>query len=115
MLSDRNEEFLHPVSPARVHPRAIAELSLKGEIDLSNCDEVLHSLSRHFAGPARLFLVDLSDVTLVDARGVGAFLEAQRRARQAGHELVFTNPCGLVARVIALLELHDVLLAPELV
>ena len=66
--------------------------------------------SRLFDREERVIRVDLSRVTFLDACGIGACLKVQRQARASGCDLAFTNPHGIVERVIDLVGLESVLL-----
>jgi len=53
---------------------------------------------------------DVDTITDHDGRGVRACLNAQRLAREQGYELVFSEPEGIVARVIRVLGLESMML-----
>jgi anti-anti-sigma factor len=59
------------------------------------------------AGPEGV-LVDLRDVTVMDAAGLGMLVAAQRRASLAGTRVVLTEVPASVARVLAATRLHRV-------
>jgi anti-anti-sigma factor len=112
MVSDR---FLENSRCGRMPPRVrsaspAADVALEGEIDLSACGSVVEQLAGLLVGPARVIRVDLREVTFIDAAGIEACLTAQRRAREAGYDLVYVNPQAIVARVITILDLETVLL-----
>jgi len=86
------------------------EVSLCGEIDLANAAVIEAQLLGACVGPNRFVKVDLHAVSLIDGRGVRACLNAQRLAREQGYELVFSEPEGIVARVIRVLGLESVML-----
>jgi anti-sigma B factor antagonist len=87
----------------------VAVLSLSGEIDVSNASAIVESLCEHLVGPGHTIQVALSEVTFMDSSGIGACLKAQRRARLAGYDIVFSNPSAPVALVIEILGLEQVL------
>ena len=86
------------------------EVSLCGEIDLANAAVVEAQLLRACAGPNRVVNVDLQAVALIDGSGIRACVNAQQFARDQGCELMFSEPQGIVARVIRVLGLESVML-----
>jgi anti-sigma B factor antagonist len=81
----------------------VTEVRLSGEIDLATRSSLVDELSRLVGEGGHVIQVDLAAVTFLDAGGVGAFLGLQRNARACGCDLLFTNPRGIVARVIEVL------------
>jgi anti-anti-sigma factor len=115
MLSDRCVSFVRNDSVvAGVRETAgVTEVWLRGDIDLATRSDMVDEVSRLFDRDGRVIRVDLAEVRLVDAGGIGACLTLQREARACGCDLVFTNPRGIVARVIDLLGLESVLLGVD--
>jgi anti-anti-sigma factor len=91
----------------------VTEVRLRGDIDLASRSGMVDCLGRLFAAGARVIRVDLAEVEFVDAGGVGSWLKLQREARTHGCDLVFTNPRGIVARVIDVLGLESLLLGGD--
>ena len=112
MLSNRCVSFRRSDSVvADVRARAgVTEVWLRGDIDLASRSGMIEDLSGLFDRDERVIRVDLSRVTFLDACGIGACLKLQRQARASGCDLVFTNPHGIVERVIDLVGLESVLL-----
>ena len=108
MLSDRCVSFRRSDSVvADVREAAgVTEVWLRGDIDLASRSGMIDELSRLFDREERVIRVDLSRVTC----GIGACLKVQRQARASGCDLAFTNPHGIVERVIDLVGLESVLL-----
>jgi anti-anti-sigma factor len=92
----------------------VTEVWLRGDIDLASRSGMVDEVSRFFDRDERVIRIDLSAVDFLDACGIGACLKLQRQARTCGCDLVFTNPHGIVARVIDLLGLESVLLGVDL-
>ena len=115
MLSDRCVSFRRSDSVvADVRETAgVTEVWLRGDIDLASRSGMIDDLSRLFGRDERVIRVDLAAVKFLDACGIGSFLKVQREARACGCDLVFTNPHGIVARVIDLLGLESVLLGDD--
>src|SRR6187200_542782 len=102
--------FASTASAARVpEVHGTTEVSLCGEIDLDSSSALEAQLLLACTGPC-VVKVDLSEVTFIDASGIGACLNAQQLAREQGCELVFSRPRGIVERVIRVLGLESTLL-----
>ena len=114
MLADRNQDSSGGGRPTQSRPPRLREVvnvvTLRGEIDICNEAAVVDQLCRALVGPKRALCVDLASVSFMDARGIAACLEAQRRARADGYDLLFVNPQGIVARLIEVLDLQVALL-----
>ena len=99
--------FTYTPFVVRVHEAdGTTEVSLCGEIDLANAAVVEAQLIRACTGPNRVVNVDLHALALIDGSGIRACVNAQRHAREQGYELVFSEPQGIVARVIQILGLE---------
>ena len=103
--------FTSTASAARVpEVHGTTEVSLCGEIDLDSSSALEAQLLLACTGRPCVVKVDLSEVTFIDASGIGACLNAQQLAREQGCELVFSRPRGIVERVIRVLGLESTLL-----
>jgi anti-anti-sigma factor len=78
-------------------------VELAGEIDLATRSAFGNALCGLVKTGERI-TVDLTDVTLLDAGGFALAREMQRRARDHGCELTFSNPRGIVVRVLEILD-----------
>lgn len=86
-------------------------VALSGELDLATADTLrscLGPLVQGASAPDRLVL-DLSDLSFVDASGISALLVVQRALDSRGGTLVLRSPSRLVRRVMKVLELEQVL------
>jgi anti-anti-sigma factor len=63
-------------------------LVLHGRVDVLSVAELRESLHTAVDAGVGDLVVDVSDIELVDATGLGAILSAHRRARRAGRRLV---------------------------
>jgi anti-sigma B factor antagonist len=75
-------------------------VALKGEIDLSNADELEHLLDAVIRSGAPLVTLDLAELTFLDSTGLKCFVNAARRATEAGSQLLIVNPTNMVRRVL---------------
>ena len=71
---------------------------------------LVDDLTRLFGRGGRGIRVDLAAVKFIDACGIGSCVKLQQQARECGSDLMFTNPQGIVARVIDVLGLESALL-----
>lgn len=89
-------------------------VSVRGEIDVSVCDELLRVLVGEVTRrrPPRL-LVDMLHVTFVDSTGLTTLLAAYRAARGLGTSFVVRQPSAFVARQMRVAGTYDILSAGQ--
>lgn len=75
-------------------------LTLRGELDLASAGALEKRLSAVERGSPGRILVDLTGLTFIDSSGLRVLLLADGRAREQGHELVFTESTETVRRVL---------------
>jgi anti-anti-sigma factor len=93
---------------ASTHTDEDAVLTLSGEIDMSTAD-LLQAAAAHMITeqPARLVL-DFTEVSFCDSRGLSVLIGLSRQARQAGTRLVVANPGEFMVALIDLTGLRAV-------
>lgn len=99
------------ITPA-VHVSAdgtVALVSLAGELDASNADQVAAAVTQALAGGPGLVVVDLASVEFLDSTVLGAFVRAQKAAGAAGASLQVAGAHGSPLKVLALTGLDVVL------
>jgi anti-sigma B factor antagonist len=70
------------------HRNEAVVLSLAGELDLYNADEVRGALLEACAGEPKVLVVDLEEVTFIDSTALGVLIEARSRmADRSGFRL----------------------------
>lgn len=74
-------------------------LRLRGELDLSTQPHFVAALTRAANGPSRLVL-DLSDLTFIDAGSIGLINRARNLAKLRGSEVVVRAPNAAVLRIL---------------
>jgi anti-anti-sigma factor len=84
-------------------------VSLEGELDCSNTDELTHLLLGVLGDRPRRVVVDLANVTFMDSSGLRCLLEAAEHAARRDGELVLERASGIVRRVLALTGTEEVL------
>ena len=77
-------------------------LRAAGEFDRDSCDQFGAAVRVALAGFCREIVVDLAEVTFVDARTVRTLLACHRSAGDHGCDLCVVNATGVVARVLEL-------------
>jgi len=92
----------HPARFASDRRGDVACMSVDGEIDLANRDELLARIVAHANG-ARRVVLDLSDVVYLDSAGVRLVFETSRELARLGIDLALVQPSApYVARVLNL-------------
>lgn len=74
-------------------------ISLAGELDLANANDVDAELVRVEATDATMILLDLTQLTFMDSTGVRRLLSADARSRADGHRFRLRRPPDRVQRV----------------
>jgi anti-sigma B factor antagonist len=85
-----------------------ATVIVRGEIDLSNSDELARCLRTAVAdrSPATV-RVDLEQASFIDSTGLGALIDGYRAAGEAGIRYVVTNPTDGFRRVLTVTGLSE--------
>jgi anti-sigma B factor antagonist len=84
----------------------VAWVHVAGELDIATAPRLEQTL-RDAQGPARLVVLDLRELALIDSSGVHVVVSAGIRARQAGHRLVLLCGPSDVERVLRLTGQSD--------
>lgn len=98
-----------PVGPRVEHPVPGQQVRLAGRVDAASVAEVrlaLHEAVDHGIGE---LVVDVRDLQLGDATGLGALLGAHRRAARVGRTLVLADVPPALTRLLAYARLTRVL------
>ncbi|WP_430781054.1 STAS domain-containing protein [Actinoplanes sp. G11-F43] len=86
----------------------VVTVTVSGEVDFSNSDEVtqgLHDAVVEWSPP--LLVVDLADATFIDSTGLGALIEGYRTALARGTGFQVVNPSDTFRRVLTVTGLSD--------
>lgn len=78
-----------------------AVVALDGELDLATASCVQHAVLDAL-GASDAVVVDLSDVTFLDATGLGTLLRCRREASASGRWCVLSSPSRCVRRLAGL-------------
>ena len=87
----------------------VARLALAGELDMLYAPELQERVGRAIDGSANAALLDLRDLTFMDAAGLRVLLWASERARQTGHRMAIVGVGGEPRRVLQISETADAL------
>jgi len=83
---------------------------LSGRLDVSTVHEARWAVHEAVDAGSGDLVVDLQDVELLDATGLGMLVGAHRRARRAGRRLVLRNLSPQLTRLLRVSRLDRVLL-----
>lgn len=75
------------------------ELVVAGELDIVSCDQLRQSVEEIDA--TKHLVLDLSEVTFLDAAGLRCLWEVRERAARVGKSVVLRSPSNAVLRVLA--------------
>lgn len=84
-------------------------LALSGRLDVHTAADVRLALAAAVAAGVGELVLDLSEVVVVDATGLGVLVGAHRDAGRAGRVLVLRDIAPAVARMLLLTRLDRVL------
>jgi anti-anti-sigma factor len=89
------------------------ELRLRGEHDLSTASELAATIARAIADDEDADLViDLADVTFMDASTITVLLRARRYLEERSRHLLLRAPSRSTRRLLVLCALEDLILLP---
>jgi anti-anti-sigma factor len=90
-----------------------AQLSLSGEMDLSNADLLTAVVAHHLQQGHRELHVDLADLSFLDGSGLGALVNARNQCLAAQGTLTLTAVSPQVRRILDITNLDEVLPVDE--
>jgi anti-anti-sigma factor len=79
---------------------SVHTISLTGEMDLANAEQVEEEIVRVEATDAATIILDLTELAFIDSTGIRALIAAELRARADSNRLVFRRPPENVQRVL---------------
>lgn len=88
---------------------AYAELRVEGRLDRRSVAEVREAVHAALERGQGDLLLDLTDVEITDAAGLGLLVGAHRRAQRLGRRLVLRGVSPRLARLLLATRLHRVL------
>jgi anti-sigma B factor antagonist len=75
-------------------------IHVRGELDLSTCEQVETALAQAEGANPPTLVLDLSGISFMDSTGVRTLLQADSRARRDGRRLLLIAPPEPAARVL---------------
>jgi anti-sigma B factor antagonist len=75
-----------------------------GEVDIVTAPVLQRHLESAIGSGRPTVVIDLAETTFLDARGVGALVNARKRVTAAGGRMVIRRPPALVRRVLELAD-----------
>jgi anti-anti-sigma factor len=87
--------------------------TLAGELDLATRPELDIALDKAIGEDVPTVVLDLADVTFVDASSLRSFGEAAQRLRAEGRTLVLRNPSRLTRRLLAITDIDSVAIVED--
>jgi anti-sigma B factor antagonist len=78
----------------------VAEVSVRGEVDIHTCGELEQTLTRLADNGARTITLDFADVAFIDSSGLRALVIGHKALQDQGGSLVVTNPSASTARLL---------------
>jgi anti-sigma B factor antagonist len=90
-----------------------ALVTVCGEIDFSNSDELAQGIREAAAKSPRELRVDLAQATFIDSTGLGALIEGYRAAAEFDCRFLVINPSASFRRVLTVTGLTELFGMPE--
>jgi anti-anti-sigma factor len=91
-----------PLLVSRSDDGRVVRLMLSGELDMSSATSLELELQTAEARRPPLIVLDLAQLRFMGVSGLRAILDAARRARREGRQLVVTNPVPHILRLFEL-------------
>jgi anti-sigma B factor antagonist len=99
-----------PSDPAQGNAVSMFLVRCTGELDIADAARLRDDLMAAIDSPSHRVIVDLSQVTFLDASILGVLAGAAADLRAAGRSLEVINPCPGVVRLLRLTGLDEVLI-----
>jgi anti-sigma B factor antagonist len=78
----------------------VAEVSVRGEIDIHTCGDLETTLTRLADSGVRTVMLDFAGVAFIDSSGLRVLVIGHKALRDQGGSLVVTNPSASTARLL---------------
>lgn len=86
------------------------EFKVKGEVDVSNADQLRDELNDAYTKDPTNLKIDLADLSYLDSTGLGVLIGMYGKVRKEGHVLTLLNPRDNVKKLLRITNLDKVLL-----
>src|SRR3954468_22750765 len=91
-----------PLRVSRSYDGRVVRLMLIGELDMSSATSLELELQTVEARRPPVLVLDLAELRFMGVSGLRSILDAARRARRDGRQLVVTNPVPHISRLFEL-------------
>ena len=89
-----------PLSVLTAVEDGVAQVTIRGELDLDRADEVANQLSELSGQGATSVIVDVTGLSFIDSSGLRALLSAREQLEAGGATMQVTNLSPAVERVL---------------
>lgn len=84
-------------------PEDLVVVSVAGELDLTSADRLRHALRMALESHSGAVVVDVGEISFIDAAGIGVLIGGATKARETGARFALRHPSRAVTRVLSLL------------
>jgi anti-sigma B factor antagonist len=105
-MAELNASGRTPVSVSIRQHDGVPVISLAGELDLTNVEEVRTAIKPALGGHDDKIVFELGELTFLDSAGLALLVSAARQA----HQVELRNPAPIVRRLVTLTGLSKILL-----
>ena len=88
---------------------AVSTVAVRGELDIATRSILDDALTQAIELGASIVLVDLAELSFIDATGLGALVSARNRLLAQSRDLTLRNPSPVITSMIAAIGLTDLL------
>jgi len=104
MRSPGPGEDLQPLTVTVTSTEGVVWIEVRGEVDLSNCEQLRTSLAGIELAPASRVYLDLGLLTFCDSAGCGILLRYETDATATGHNVKIHRASTNVRKVMSILS-----------
>jgi anti-anti-sigma factor len=98
--------FLSPVTIGGRSDGATAIIELRGELDLAAERQLAAELGRRLAHKPAVMVIDLRELSFIDAWGIGVLIQLRARCQQIGTRLRLIADRRIPRRLLAMFDLE---------
>lgn len=96
-----------PFEAAVTSHRDVVEVHLRGELDVLTVPQFRRALEEVWAGAERQVVIDLTELTFIDLRGVDALMDEYRTARALNFDVDVHHESEAIKRLAQLLHIEE--------
>lgn len=95
-------EVLQAFTVRSEQQNGVAHVAFYGELDISAAPILQDTLTQVEGDGIRMIMLDLRDMTFIDASGLHVLLEAKARSKSSGHRVILVGANSLAQRLFKL-------------